>query len=339
MIYDAFKHGLSEDGKIAPGEERELGGFKTLSESVELSVKVKEGCGTLKVYGIDKSGVRALWREDNLIGDISYVFDPISLSVYSGFDSFAISVSAGAGGLALAELTVKEKSDSSLAVRGVRKGTVKHSAPNKMLFMGNSLLLGMENSFGMCSSAPDKDYYYYVSTFVSKINPKCEFKKLHGSGYEHCESYEAFEKWWSEDENLYTKEPSMLSFTEDLDLIILQFGDNINTEAKFATFKADKDTFIDRVRKASPNARILIVHGWYNREPVFSDIVELCEKHGIERIDIRDLRSVENEARGLGEFRSVDGSMKPVRETWITHPGDEGMRLIGERIIEFLDIE
>ena len=336
MIYDAFKNGLSENGKINPGEERELGGFKTLSESVELSAKVKEGSGTVKLYGIDKSGARALWREDKLTSDIAYVFDPISLSVYSGFDSFSVAVLADGDGLILSELTVKEKRDSSLEVSNIKKGACKHSVPNKMLFMGNSLLLGLENSFGMCSSAPDKDYYYYVSTFVGKINPKCEFKKLHGSGYEHCESYEAFEKWWNDDENIYTKEPSKFSFTDDLDLIVLQFGDNINTEAKFAAFKADKDVFIERVRKACPNARILLVHGWYNREPVFSDIVELCEKHGIERIDIRDLRSVENEARDLKEFRSVDGSMKPVKETWITHPGDLGMKAIGERIIEFL---
>ena len=338
MIYDAFKNGLSENEKIAPGEERELGGFKTLFETVELSAKAKSGSGIIRLYGVDKSGNRSLWREDRIDGELSYVFDPISLSVYSGYDSFEVALAGGDLGLELIALSVIEKKDSSTCDIKSKRSSKKHSVPNKMLFMGNSLLLGMENSFGMCSSAPDKDYYHYVSTFVSKINPKCEFKKLHGSGYEHCESLEAFEKWWSEDENVYTKEPSMLSFTEDLDLIILQFGDNINTEAKFAAFKADKDTFIERIKKASPRARIIIVNAWYSREPVFSDIVELCEKHGIERIDIRDLRSVENEARNLVEFRSADGSMKPVKETWITHPGDLGMKAVGERIIEFLNI-
>jgi hypothetical protein len=336
MIYDAFENGLSKDEKIAPSEERELGGFKTLSETVELSLRVKDGSGILRIYGINKSGVKSLWREDRIEGELSFVFDPISLSVYSGYDSFAVKVIGGEKGLELLTLSVNEKRESDIGTAQVLRATKKHPIPNKVLIAGNSLLLGMENSFGMCSSAPDKDYFHHLSTYICKFNPGCVFNKLHISGYEHSESVEAFEKWWGEDENVYTKAPSKLSFTDDIDLIILQFGDNINTEAKFATFKADGDTFIERIKSACPKARIIVVNAWYNREPVFSDIVKLCEKHGIERVDIRDLRKIENEARDLKEFLSKDGSMKPVKETWITHPGDNGMRLIGEKIAEYL---
>ena len=168
MIYDAFKNGLSENGKIAPGEERELGVFKTLSETVELSAKAKSGSGIIRLYGVDKSGNRSLWREDRIEGELSFVFDPISLSVYSGYDSFAVEVVGGESGLSVSELSVKEKSADAPFFKEASKSSGKYPIPSKVLVAGNSLLLGMENSFGMCSSASDKDYFHHLSTYICK---------------------------------------------------------------------------------------------------------------------------------------------------------------------------
>ena len=309
-----------------------IGSFKSLCESLTLRA---EGEGSVLLYGIRADGISELYRRDELSGKLEYTFDPVSLAVYSGYVSFEV-LFEGRG--ELISLSVAENLSEAVEKKEERVFEKNNPAPSKMLFMGNSLLLGMENSFGMCSSAPDKDYYHYVSTFISKINPKCEFYKLHGSGFEHSQTLVDFEKWWGTDPNVYTKMPAKESFTSDLDLIILQFGDNINTAEKFDTFKKDGDAFIERVRACSPGARILLVHGWYSREPVYSDIVSLCERWGLEQIDIRDLRTRENEAHGRESFVSVDGSQKPVKETWITHPGDRGMKLIADRIIERLAI-
>ena len=119
----------------------------------------------------------------------------------------------------------------------------------------------MFNTYGMCATSPAKDYCHHVQTAIRAFHPDCRFAKLHGSGFEHADTMDAFEAWWSTAENVYTKKPARESFPTDLDLIVIQLTDNVNTEAKVVVFDQTADILLRRIRQRCPRARILWVHG------------------------------------------------------------------------------
>ena len=210
--------------------------------------------------------------------------------------------------------------------------------PKKVLFVGNSLLLGMFNLYGMCSSSPKKDYAYYVQEEILKYNKDCVFTKLHGSGFEHAESRKDFEDWFFWEPNGYTQKPAMESFTKDLDLIFIQLTDNVNTDKKISNFADAADRFMEYIKDLEPNARIIWIHGWYNRDNTYDELVALCRRWEVERIDISDLHTRENEAF-MGQLcENEAGERVPVKDMWVTHPGDKGMREIARRMINVLGI-
>lgn len=201
---------------------------------------------------------------------------------------------------------------------------------NKVLFIGNSLLLGMFNKYGMCASSPEKDYAYFVQREIKKHNPDCIFTKLYASGFEHSESMEAFEDWFKQAED---------SFSKDLGLIFIQLGDNVNTDEKILNFNKTADIFLERIKKMCPYAKIAWIHAWFNKRNTIDKLTELCARQQIEMIDISDIRTEENEARSGQICENEYGEKAVVKDAWITHPGDGGMKKIADRIIESLEYE
>ena len=323
--------------------------FTTLSDAVRIRArgKVESGELVLSLYGINSASEKLLHREDRLCEgefEISYDFDPINLAVYRDMQGFCaeLEIISESAELMLTELSAEEVGAQTDTSEKTEKPSAKGSAkfcgkaPSSMLFIGNSLVFGMQMNYGMCATAPDKDYFHYVSSYVKSVSPDCKFKKLYGSGFEHCETLDAFERWYSGEDNQYTGSPSCESFTDDIDLIILQMGDNINTDDKNATFKISGDLLIERIKRSAPHARLIWVHGWYNRQPTYDYIASLCDRWGIERIDIRDLRCAANENHTDETFIDKNGEPAPIKDTWRTHPGNLGMKAIAERIIENL---
>ena len=316
--------------------------FSTIKDTVSVSAEFSDSEDAhICLIGVKSNGECEEYRSDKLTGGkLFYTFDPISLSVYRDMQSFFVKVRANTRcRIELKCLDISDDSEVKVSAAKIAVASEKHDAPKKMLFVGNSILLGLESRYGMCSSAPDKDYFHYVSEYVRSKSPDCKFMKLHGSAFEHCESVEAFEEVFYNVPNVYTGKPISESFTDDLDLIILQLGDNINTCEKNATFAVSGDRFLEKIRAASPNARIIWVHGWYNREPTYSYIVRLCEKWGMERVEIGDLRDHAAEAHDQPTFINKEGNPTPVKDGWRTHPGDIGMKRIGEKINLFLNLK
>ena len=333
---DALKIEFTAGGRLA------FDRFSTLKDTVSVEVD-HSACGEvfLGLVGIKTDGTTEVFRSDKLVGGtLSYTYDPINLSVYRDMQSFYVEIYAKSDArVELKRFCVTDEVEFAVNTEEAQVSGEKHDLPNKMLFMGNSLLLGMEMSFGMCSSANDKDYFYHVSEYVKTKSPRCIFEKLHASPFEHCESLEAFEEAYYTVPNTYTGKPMCESFTEDLDVIVLQAGDNINTESKNQTFAKSGDLFIERIKKASPRARIIWVHGWYNREPTYSYIVGLCKRWGIERLEIGDTRSYEAEAHDYPNFIGKEGNPTPIKDTWRTHPGDIGMKRIADKLIALLNLK
>ena len=188
----------------------------------------------------------------------------------------------------------------------------------------------------MCASSPKKDYFYLVSEEIRKSNPDCKFFKLHGSGLEHSESVEEFEEVFYQRPNIYTGRPVADSLTPDLDLIILQITDNVNTEKKYQTFHHTSELLLSRIRECCPHAEIFWVYGWYYKRAIQQKLLEVCDRFDVEKIDIRAFHYKTNEAQPGMLFESKDGTQKPAMELWLSHPGDKGMQAIADQIISAL---
>lgn len=293
--------------------------------------------------------------------DIRYNFDPISLAVYNNAVSFQVNILGLCDNSEFSLVSVSAEEgeesayDSSNGIDIIKKsqdgrcvvpvmqtdGSIidADAVPGKVLFIGNSLLLGMHNTYGMCSSAPDKDYSYRVSEYIKSINPECTFTKLHGSGFEHSESVDIFEEWLFNTDNVYTGKPACQSFDAEIDLIFIQLGDNVNTDEKRATFMTTADMFVEFIKRTCPKARIIWIYGWYGTKMVFDKIRDVTGKWHMETVFIGSLRGEENESySGMKYYNPETGAESVVKDTWITHPGDKGMEKIANAIIDKIGI-
>lgn len=341
-------------------------------ESVADTVTVKAwgnavGCVSMTVYAFKgdakKFEVKTVSTEvQNGDFNLSYEFDPSSLAVYQDAERFQAEI---IGNITKLDLSVTENSiepsdewrDNLNLLTKTEDGkpgvfvtqlsgekTVVSRIPKKVLFMGNSLVFGMCGGlYGMCASAPDKDYFHYVSEHIKSFSPDCQFDKLYGSQLEHSENMEMFDEWFYKDGMVQfsngTLTPAKDKFTPDLDLIFLQIGDNVNTEEKLENFRTSAFVFIERVKELCPKARIIFVHSWYGIVKTGSIIKAVCDKWEIERVDISCIHSYATEARTQKYYLRPDGSNAEVSERWVSHPGDLGMKKIAERIIDRLALE
>lgn len=205
--------------------------------------------------------------------------------------------------------------------------------PNKVLFMGNSLLLGIDTNgahggaFGMCASSPYKDYAYLVEHAVLAKNPSATFTKLHDAAFEMAESDAAAEQYWTD---------NAASFTSDLDLIIVQIGDNVNTDTRKAVFADNFGPLLGKIFTACPNARVMCVGAWYNAGRSLTTIINAAKKYGCDFVNITSLHTIANEAHAGQVITFYDGTTTVAHDNWITHPGDSGMQDIADAIISVM---
>lgn len=217
--------------------------------------------------------------------------------------------------------------------------------PEKTLFCGNSLLLGMNTTasnhqyvYGMCASAPENDYCHKTMDAIIALNSNATYDRVHGAAIEQLGTSDSFNDLWNNTNNVYTNEPLKNSFTSDLDLIVIQLGDNVNSDDRITAFSNNIETFLSDVRSSSPRARIIWMYGWFNNVTVANIIENACKKWNIPTINISSLNTVSNQGYSGQSYITGTGSTGIVSDNWITHPGDTGMTAIANRLIEVIGI-
>lgn len=330
MIYISdFFSSVSEKVEI------EIRGFNTTDRPLQWIINAYDECDNETV----------VYRNDLVTEQgtftVLYYFDAVSLAVYHGAVRFRLAIEGIDNAEEIKELVITLCEQNTIEQEegnDIEEHYVVGKTLRKVLFVGNSLLLGMFNTYGMCASASDKDYAYYVEKEIRKHYPDCEFYKLHGSAFEHSINDEMYDEWYSNGANAYTGRPACESFTNDLDMILLQLTDNVNTPEKVTFFERNVERFLKDIKKNSPNADIIWVHGWYNKSNTITKVKEICQQYGIVRIDISDLHTKENESYSGQCSIKADGTKVIVKDTWITHPGDAGMKEIAERILNRIQL-
>ena len=147
--------------------------------------------------------------------------------------------------------------------------------PNNALFIGNSLLLGF-GEFGMAASDEEHDYYHYISN----LNPEGSYTRLSGSGFEASTSTEIATQWMND--------ALLPELNDELDLVIVQLGDNVNTEDKRRTFSETCKTILTYIRTHAPNARVVWVGSWYAKD-LKTTYEKACKETGCMYVDITDI--------------------------------------------------
>lgn len=202
--------------------------------------------------------------------------------------------------------------------------------PRKILYLGNSLLLGWWNSFGMAATNKDNDFYSlvnkYISFCLSSSEDKLESDRL--ALAEPIEKAKNTDEWL---EN--TLSPKL---TEDMDLVIVQCGDNVSNAKNF---QVAFNKLLAKIKEKCPNARIAIVATWFKKQDAFKVIIEDSKKYDGILINISDIKNLDPKySSAIGtEITKNDGTTEQITEQGVaSHPSDEGFKIIAQRIIEKL---
>lgn len=207
---------------------------------------------------------------------------------------------------------------------------VHNIIPSKVTFIGNSLTVeDGHGSIGMAASDKDHDYYALVSKWIKDHNSSAEIQpRFTCAGWEGATTSTARQDFF--DKAISPK------ISEDTDLVIIQLIDNVNTDAKLATFEKDAETLIKNVRQKAPHARVLWVAGWFVNESKMKLVKQACDQAGATLVDITKYKDDAKYKSYIGAKRiGIDGTEMTVTEAGVAaHPGDLGMQMIRDEIVK-----
>lgn len=330
----------------------------------------------LAIVGSNGTKYRRLAELSPGVHDCTYVFDANSLTIYEGAQRFAVivnNVGDNGGAIAVDGLTVAEipvggirshalyapsltdllanvfaKMDS-LEHGGNCSGQASLTSPNgsrysigvdddgtlcsiphipqTMLVMGNSITLGLGGTFGMCATSQQADWCNRTIQAVRSVNTQVRVDKMNCAQFEQCESLDDATAWIQTNAARWTGK----------DLVVIQIGDNVNTDARRTVFAQSLPLLINSIHTASPHGRIIIVGIWFTSQLV-ADAIEATTRQGVLVTRIDDLNIAANCGVRGQTITMPNGSTITAQDNWITHPGDQGMRLIAERVIQTIDM-
>lgn len=269
----------------------------------------------IKVYENEMSSVGILGKD---LGD-----------TVANIDNEIKSIKSDISGLGNTDNVLTSPNGNRFVIQVANDGSLSavSTIPNKILFIGNSLLNGF-GTFGMCASDSKNDYYYHVTQYLKQFKPDGVWDKIHGAPWEQAETKSVADKWVND--NIKNK-------ATDYDLVIVQLGDNVNNEARNELFKTSCKELLQAIRSHMPKARVVWAGEWYATPQRQSIIEQSCKETGSIFIDITDLNGRINQA-AIGDIISHDnGTQSTVTSSGVaSHPGNKGMKAIADRLIERL---
>lgn len=201
------------------------------------------------------------------------------------------------------------------------------SVPNRVAIFGNSILSHpWLKGMGMAASAPDKDYFTLVKNYIMSKNPWAVVERGNGAD------------WESDPNNRRGTFDSKMkqSLSSNTDIVILQFGDNLNTDEKRKNLETDIPNLINWIRTASPKALIYWVGIYYASPDFVERIKRICKPLDVTFVDIYQYSKDAKYKSEMGKvLRLPDGSNYTITNAGVaSHPGDLGHKAIADEIIK-----
>lgn len=207
----------------------------------------------------------------------------------------------------------------------------KRAIPKKINISGNSLVNGIvqgshgSKNFGMCASDSKHDFNYLLQQRLIALDSTATFSQSQLSNIEMAQTESEL--------NAYLESIST-DFPSDLDLAVLQIGDN--TTSNIDNFEQLFPKFLDWVKSRCPLARVLVVGTWFSVSVGYPAVKQITSDKGLEFVDISGLNLPENRSYSGAIITYDDNETIVAKESWITHPGDKGMESITDLIWESL---
>ncbi len=201
------------------------------------------------------------------------------------------------------------------------------SVPNRVAVFGNSILShSWLKGMGMAASDPNKDYFSLVKSYILSKNPRASVVRGNGAD------------WESDPNNRRGTFDSKMkqSLSNDTDIVILQFGDNLNTDEKRKNLETDIPNLINWIRTASPKALIYWVGIYYASPDFVERIKRICQPLDVTFVDIYQYSKDAKYKSEMGKvLRLPDGSNYTITNAGVaSHPGDLGHKAIADEIIK-----
>lgn len=232
----------------------------------------------------------------------SYVFDgeaTNALEFASKIESQVSNNTESISALAATSGILRSPDGSAFFLKVANDGTLAavKAIPNKTLFIGNSLTNG--NGFGMNASEESKAYYSLVSDSILEIDNTATFTKISGTTFEAATTLADAELWMTGTLSSY--------LDNDLDLVIIQLGDNVLAD-NIPVFADSCGELIEYVLTNAPNARVAWVGEWYAVAAKQQIIAEACAKHGATFVNIGGLYSDRENRSYIGAIVELSSS-------------------------------
>lgn len=189
------------------------------------------------------------------------------------------------------------------------------------LFLGNEIT---DNYTGIGYGATEEklDYYNLTKSRLKDTFKNVNINRINITEWEKAEDVD--KEGWIE-QNLKQND------VKNLDLVILQFGDNFNTNSNIEN---SIKQLVEYIQKNSPNVEIMFISPWFNKNDVYRKLPSICDELGIIFIDISDLAK-DDEYKTPIEEDFIDDNGE-VQKKVVYYPNNSAMQIISNRIIERL---
>lgn len=199
----------------------------------------------------------------------------------------------------------------------------------RILFIGNSITLHGKGSYwwgewGMAASAKSLDYVHQTIKLLAEAGVEADFRLAYPAGWEAMGHDRA--------ETL----PLLDDFlTEDLDIIILQLGENVQDTT---TLREDFEDLVRYVQEHSTRAEIVVLGNFWPMADVEQAKFDICQKLSLSYISFTDLWNKPEYLSHVGmRVEGDDGSLHEVRHQGVAyHPGDAGHAEMARRLVHAL---
>lgn len=207
----------------------------------------------------------------------------------------------------------------------------RSNVPTNVVVVGNSLTYNWGN-FGLAASNPTLDWYAHVKDYISGVNPNAVFSRFGLGDWEGATTTAQRDTVFNEQ-----LKPALSANT---DLVIIQLGDNINSDDKNATFGVDAKKLIQNIKSVSPKVTVVWVATWYQSYAnITTDVQTACEAENAIYVPIHSIAQEGSHTSYIGAVQTdADGNTRVIDDAGrASHPGDSGHKLIGEAVIRSFD--
>ena len=174
--------------------------------------------------------------------------------------------------------------------------------------------------WGMAASTASNDYFTLVSSSLQKKFEAVNCHRINFSVWERL-AHDRSETWEVLDPYL----------NENVDLVTIQLSENA---LDLITFKDDLSSLLKHIKVLCPKSTIIVVDDFWSDEK--SKLKkQACKENNIPFADLSDIRGKkEYQGRRGTMVMGADGKEHKIEHSGVAiHPGDEGMKVIAERVL------